>query len=53
MTPEQARAHYERWKNRQGVFRHPFAAARDAEARTGQDLAHAAAALRQVLAGKK
>lgn len=53
MTPEQARAHYERWKQRQGVFRHPYAAARDAEARTGQDLAHAAAVLRQVLAGKK
>ena len=53
MTPEQARDHYLRWKQRNGAFRHPFASAREAERASGQDVALASAALRQVLAGNR
>lgn len=53
MTPEEIRERWDRWKQRSGVFRHPYANAREKEKLSGADLANAAAALRQVLAGKK
>lgn len=53
MSPQEAKAYYERWKLRTGAFRHPFTEARERERASGQELTNAAAALRQVLAGKK
>lgn len=53
MTPEEALAFWKRHKARSGTFRHPWAAARDAERMQGQELSAASAALRAVMAGKK
>lgn len=38
MSPTEARDFYERWKTRAGVFRHPWAPAREQEAQKRRDL---------------
>lgn len=53
MTPAEALAFYQRHRERSGGFRHPWAAARDAQRQQGQELQAASAALRAVMAGKK
>lgn len=52
MTPAEALAFHNRWKEKNGHFRHPWAAAREAATAISRDADHAAAALRKVLAKK-
>ena len=53
MTPEEAKAHYERWQNRNGTFQHPWRAAREAERNARADSERASAAVRRLINGGK
>jgi hypothetical protein len=52
MTPAEAKAHWQRWQASQRGFRHPFAAAREAERAKGNDLQKTAEAVVRALSGK-
>lgn len=53
MTPEEAKAHYERWQNRNGTFQHPWRTAREAERNARAESDRASAAVRRLINGGK